>query len=286
MKKISLIVCTILIMHGTAVSAFAAERNIVKIASDVKVERGTTVNDIVVIDGKVDVSGRVDGNIVVIGGALKLSPSASVGQEIVLIGAGIDMDPSAVISGKITEINMPSSVPLLSSLSSLFNGGWIVAWAAISIMALLGFLGLAVIAAALAPGHMGIVVKALEKSFASMFLWGILGAFLAGLFLVLLAITIVGIVLIPIAIVVITLAWIVGYIASAIFIGKNVRAYYKKGPQPFIDAVLGMALLFLAGFLPVLGPFVIKPIFLFAGFGAVFTTRFGTIKSSPRPDRQ
>ena len=137
---------------------------------------------------------------------------------------------------------------------------------------------LAVLAAALVPEHLGTVVKALERSFASMFLWGILGAFLAGLVLVLLAITIVGIILIPLAVVFITLAWIVGYIASAIFIGKNVMTLFKRSSPPFVDAVLGIALLFLAGFLPLVGPFVIKPIFLFAGFGAVVTTRFGTVK--------
>ncbi len=125
---------------------------------------------------------------------------------------------------------------------------------------------------------MGAVVKALERSFASMFLWGILGAFFAGLTLILLAITIVGIILIPLAIVIITLAWIMGYIASAIFIGKNVMAYFKKPSVPFVDAILGIVLLFLAGFLPLIGPLIIKPIFLFAGFGAIFTTRFGTIK--------
>ncbi|MCX5680432.1 MAG: hypothetical protein NTZ95_07305 [Candidatus Omnitrophica bacterium] len=261
-----------------ATASFAAERNVVKIGSDVLVERGTTVNDIVVIDGNVVVSGNVDGNIVVIGGSLKLCPGVRVGQQVVLIGAGIDRDPSAAIGGKITEVGIPSSIPFVPSLKSFFKGGWIVTWAAISIMVLLGFLGLAVLVAALVPEHMGTVVHALERSFASMFLWGILGAFLAGLVLVLLAITIVGIILIPLAIVAITLAWIIGYIASAIFIGKNVMAYFKKSSLPFVNAVLGIVLLFLAGFLPLVGPFVIKPIFLFAGFGAVLTTRFGTVK--------
>ena len=278
MKKLSLVIIVFLMVFGTAISAFAAEQNIIKIGSDVLVEKGTTVNDIVVIDGNVAVSGNVDGNIVLIGGTLKLGPGVRVGQQVVLIGAGIDRDQSASIGGKITEVDMPSSIPFMPSLKSFFKGGWIAVWAAISIMVLLGFLGLAVLAAALVPDHVGTVVKALERSFASMFLWGVLGAFLAGLVLVLLAITIVGIILIPLAIVIITLAWIVGYISSAIFIGKNVMAYFKKPMPPFVDAVLGIILLFLAGFLPLIGPLVIKPVFLLAGFGAVVTTRFGTVK--------
>jgi len=280
MKKLSLslVTVTFLMVFGTIASAFAAERNIVKIGSNVTVERGTTVNEVVVIDGNVDVSGKVDGNVVVIGGALKLGSGANVAGQVVLIGAAINRDPSAIIGGKVTEVGMPASIPFVPALKSFFKGGWIAAWAAISLMVLLGFLGLAVLAAALVPEHMGTVVKALERSFASMFLWGILGAFLAGVVLVLLAITIVGIILIPLAIVIITLAWIVGYIASAIFIGKNIMAYFKKPVPTFVDAILGIALLFFAGFLPLIGPLVIKPIFLFAGFGAVLTTKFGTCK--------
>lgn len=278
MNKLSLAAVVLLLICGTAISACAADRSIIKIGADVFVERGVTVDDIVVIDGNVTVSGNVEGSIVMIGGSLKLNPGVRVGQDVVLIGAQIDRDPAASIDGKITEIGMPSSIPFVPALKSFFKGGWIAVWAAVSIMVLLGFLGLAVLAAILVPEHVGTVVKALERSFASMFLWGILGAFLAGLTLVLLAITIVGIILIPLAIVIITLAWIMGYIASAIFIGKNVMAYFKRPSVPFVDAILGIVLLFLAGFLPLVGPLIIKPIFLFAGFGAVFTTRFGTIK--------
>jgi hypothetical protein len=68
-----------------------------------------------------------------------------------------------------------------------------------------------------------------------------------------------------------------GYIAAAIFIGKNALLSFKKAPPPFVDAVLGIVILFLIGFVPLVGP-VIKALFLVAGFGAVITTRFGTVK--------
>ena len=119
MKRLVLIVIAIMVVVGTAISAFAAERTIVRIASDVKIERGTTVNDVVVIDGKVDVSGNVDGNIVVLGGSLKLGPGVKVARHVVLIGAAIDRDPSAVIGGKVTEVGMPSCIPFAPSLKNL-----------------------------------------------------------------------------------------------------------------------------------------------------------------------
>jgi len=282
MRKLFLVTVALLIVFGAAVSAFAAEKSIVRVGANVDIPAGDIVSDVVVIDGNVNISGKVDNTVVVIGGSLKLGPDAYVGQQVVLIGTNFDKSPSATVAGKITQVDVPALIPLGLSVKNFFKGGWIIAWAAISIMVLLGFLGLAVLAAALVPEHVGTVVKSLERSFASMFLWGVLGAFLSGLVLVLLAITIVGIILIPLAIVVITLAWIVGYIASAIFIGKNVMAYFKKPMPTFVDAVLGMVLLFLAGLLPLVGPFVIKPVFLFAGFGAVLVTRFGCLKGYTR----
>ena len=57
----------------------------------------------------------------------------------------------------------------------------------------------------------------------------------------------------------------------------NVRSGFQGGLATL--GLGGMILLFLATLLPIVGPFVIKPVFLFAGFGAVMTTRFGTVKA-------
>lgn len=261
-----------------AASAFGAGSNIVKMNSDVEITKDMSVNDVVIIDGNVALYGRVENNIVVIGGSIKLLPGSYVGREIVVVGGSVSKDPFAMVRGRITQIDVPAFVPLALSLKNFFKGGWLVLWATVSLMVLLGFLGLAVLIAALVPEHIGVIVNILKKSFVSMFLWGVLWAFIAVITLVFLAISIIGIVLIPLAVMIIALAWIVGYVASAIFIGKSVLSYFKKPSPPFVDALAGIILLFLTGFLPLIGPIVIKPIFLFAGFGAVLTTRFGTIR--------
>jgi len=261
-----------------AASAFGAGNNIIKINSDVEITKDMSVSDVVVIDGSVTVSGRVENNIVVIGGSLKLDNASYIGGEVVVAGGSVSKDPMARVAGRITQIDMPSFFPLALSFKNFFKGGWLVLWATVSLMVLLGFLGLAVLVAALVPEHISVVVKMLDKSFVSMFLWGILWAFVSAIALVFLAISIVGIILIPLAVMIIALAWIIGYVASAIFIGRAVLGYFKRPSPPFVDALAGILLLFLAGFLPLIGPVVIKPIFIFAGFGAVLTTRFGTIK--------
>ena len=68
-----------------------------------------------------------------------------------------------------------------------------------------------------------------------------------------------------------------GSAPGAVFMGKNILRSFTKRPPPFIDAILGILVLFMIGFVPIVGP-IVKVLFLTAGLGAVLTTRFGTLK--------
>jgi hypothetical protein len=261
-------------MLVAAAPAFAGGQDIIKINSDIDIAREMTVNDIVAIGGNVTVAGRVKNNIVVIGGSVTLKPGSSVGGEVVLVGGDIMRDSSATIGGKVTQVYMPHFIP---SITSFLKSKWVALWATISLLALIGFLGLALLLSALIPDHMGTAVNALERSFAAMLAWGVVWLILIIPIAVMLAISIVGILLIPLEILLVVLAMILGYIAAAIFIGKNVLLSLRKVSLPFVDAILGILILFMIGFVPLVGP-IVKALFLIAGFGAVLTTRFGTIK--------
>ncbi|MDP2913384.1 MAG: hypothetical protein Q8N91_05185 [Candidatus Omnitrophota bacterium] len=258
----------------SASCAFARGRDIVKIATDIDIPKDMIAGDVVAIGGNVTVSGRVENNVVAIVGSVTLSAGSSVGGQVVVVGGELIQHPAAGIGGRITQVYMPRFIP---SFTDLLGGGWLAVWVTISILALLGFLGISILLAALIPDHVGAAVNALERSFIAMLMWGILWMILIVPIAVLLAISIVGIILIPLEIILVVLAMIIGYIASAIYIGKNILLSFKKVPPPFVDAILGILLLALIGFVPFVGP-VIKALFLIAGFGAVLTTRFGTIK--------
>ena len=261
-------------MICTTSFVFAKAQDIIKINRDIEVTKDMAVNDVVAVGGNVTVSGRVENNVIAVGGSVILKANSSVGGQVVIVGGDIIKDPTAAIGGRITQIYMPHFIP---SITTFLKGGWVALWATISLLALLGFLGLAILLAALIPEHIGTAVNALERSFLSMLFWGILWMILVVPVAVLLAISIIGIVLIPLEILLVVLALIIGYIASAIFIGKNILLSFKKISPPFVDAVLGILILFLIGFVPVVGP-IIKMLFVTAGFGAILTTRFGTIK--------
>lgn len=265
-------IASILIASGPPV--LAKGEDIIRIKKDIEIPRDMVANDVIAISGSVTVSGRVEGNVVALGGSVTLKKLAYVGGDIIAIGGAIVKDPSAEVRGQETHIYIPCFIPCITTL---MKGGWLAVWAALSVLVLLGFLGLAVLLAALVPDHMGRTVAFIEKSFVLSLLWGLLWIMLIVPIAILLAISIIGIILIPLEILLAALALLVGYIASAIFVGKNVLASFKSNPPPFVDALLGILVLFLIGFIPVLGA-IVKALFLIAGFGAVIATRFGTVK--------
>jgi len=274
MKRYSLRLVIAAIVLFSAIPAFAKGQDIVRMNQDVEITKSMVVNDVVVIGGSATISGTVDNNVVAKGGSVTLKPGCLVKENVVIVGGELVKDPAAEVHGKISQIYMPHFIP---SISTFFKGNWMTLWVTLSLLALLGFLGLAILLNALIPGHMAAAVKALEHSFIAMLLWGILWIILIVPVAVLLAVSIVGIILIPLEILLVVLAMIIGYIAAGILIGKKVLSSFTKKRLPFIDAILGILLLSVIGFVPVVGP-IVKMLFLIAGFGAVLTTRFGTIR--------
>lgn len=273
-KHLWIFILAALVLLSLPYSAFAKAQDIVKMNTDVEISQGMVANDVVAVGGDITVFGRVESNVVVVGGSVILKPKSYVAGQVVVVGGNLVKDPAAIIEGRITQIYMPHFIP---SIATFLKGGWVALWVTVSVLMLLGFLGLTILLVALIPEHMGTALNALERSFVAMLFWGLLWIILIVPIAVLLAISIVGIVLIPLEILLVVLALIIGYIVSAIFIGKNILTSFGKSSLPFVDAILGILILFLVGLVPVVGP-IVKILFLVAGFGAVLTTRFGTIK--------
>lgn len=278
MKKLLVGVAAAFILLSLCTSASAKGEDVIRFYRDVSIAQGENVRDVVAIGGSVTVFGRVDGNVTALGGFVILKPDSYVGGEIVSIGGEVIKEPGAELIGRVTTIYMPHFIP---SFATLLKGGWLALWATISILVLIGFLGLAILVIALIPDHMKVVVKSLDVSFGIMLLWGLAWMILIVPIAALLAVSIIGVILIPVQILIVVLALIIGYIAAGVFIGKHILSSFMKKPLPLLDALLGIVVLFLIGFIPIVGP-VIKGLFLTAGYGAVLVTRFGTAKAAAK----
>lgn len=76
--------------------------------------------DLVVVGGSAAISGEVNGNLVVVGGSLHLTPSARIDGDMVVVGSTLAMDPGAVVTG--SEVSLTLEEALAGQIGQWFKG--------------------------------------------------------------------------------------------------------------------------------------------------------------------
>lgn len=257
-------------------------------------ERETTVNgDVVVFGGSANVDGTINGDLVAMGGYLEIEDHAQINGQLTAFGSSIERSEEAEINGNIVttedipfEFNFPNGVTMPSQLPHmlhyahvpLISGGWflfkILIWTGIAILAILFFQEQAET----------ISETALEQPLMSAAL-GLLIVILIPVALLTLIITILLSPLVLIAIPVLYAAWMLGWAALSLEVGKRLMKTTNQTWPPALYAGLGMAILALIfnGFQAVVPCLGGLPKF-FVGMwmlGAVALTKFGTQKYVP-----
>lgn len=278
-KRISLFLVFIFLFSFGSLSVAkvsGALQSLVKVGSDLKVSSGEEVETAVAIGGSVTVFGRVIEDAVAIGGDVILKSSAVVKGNVVSLGGTVYKDPGAVLRGDTVEIGIPGICPMVGAVTrGDFWQGLVIA----RVVSTIGFMILAAILIALFTPQLGKISAAIEKGTWNTFLWGLLSVILFVPVIFVLVISIVGIVLIPVWVGFVFVALIFGYIAAAQLLGKKFLAALKKKQKPMmLEALLGIVLLLLVGWVPLLG-WMVKVVASCCGLGAVVLTRFGTQKT-------
>lgn len=257
---------------GFCSPAGADGRTVVKFGSDLVVEEGMRVRDAVAVGGNVTVRGVVEHDVVAVAGAVILGPNAVVGRNVVSVGGMIEKAEGASVRGDLIEVNIPG---LASVLTSVSRDGWRgLRWAfgILSFIAFIGFLALALLIVAVLPKPVTRISTLIEDSALKVTLWGLLGTLLIVPLAVFLAISVVGIVLIPVEIVLAVCAFLLGYIAVARLVGKKTVAALKKPDQPMLwETLLGLIILWVIGWVPVLG-WAVKAVASLMGLGGVIAS--------------
>jgi len=252
--------------------AGAEGRTIVKFRNDVVVREGMRVRDAVAIGGHVIVNGVVEHDAVAIGGSVFMGSRAVVGRNAVSVGGTVEKAEGAEIRGEQIEVNLPG---LASVLTSVPKGSRYVlrrAFRVISFIAFIGFLALALLIVAILPKPVSSISAAVEDSPLKVTLCGLLGVMLIVPLAIFLVLSVVGIVLIPLEIFLVVCALLVGYIAVAQLIGKKITAALRRPNQPMLlETFCGLALLWVIGWVPVLGCLV-KAVAGLLGLGGVIAS--------------
>jgi len=243
------------------------EESLVRVGETVIVPQGAEVKSAVAIGGSVIISGKVQEDVVAIGGDVTLQDGATVGGDVVAVGGLVHKNPVAVIKGNIVEVKLPAAM-VTKGL------GWGLAF--MSLLSFVAFLVLAVILAAVFPGQLGLVSYYTERQPGHALLWGFLACLATPAAIILLILTIFGIPFIPVLLLILGAAFVFGYVSISQLLGKlTLKAFKVRGKPMAIEVLTGLAILFIVGFLPILG-WIIKAIAGLMGLGAVAVTKFGT----------
>jgi len=101
-----------------------ARRQVVAVGRDVVVA-GEALSDVAAFDGSVRVTGRVEGDLIILGGDAQLGPEAKIGGDVFVLGGSVDAAPGAVIEGRTVAHPTASSawLTLLEGPSLGLGGG-------------------------------------------------------------------------------------------------------------------------------------------------------------------
>ena len=250
--------------------------SIVKIGEDIHISAGTSVNSAVAIRGNIYVRGTVDEDVVAVLGDVRLYPTARIGKDAVSVGGRVIKDPAAMVGGDIVDISIGRRARgMIRNLVPYVGVMPVVGFVVFRILLLLGFIGLAALLISFLTRHVGVIAARIEKSWWKALLWGILGVILIVPAMVFLTISIIGIPLIFVLIIFVSIAMVMGFVAVADIVGKRIiRVAKKKKQSIFIEAILGLIILFLVDLIPIIGG-IVRAAALLMGFGASLTTKLG-----------
>ena len=254
----------------------AESTNIFKIGSNVTIEEGTKVRNVLAIGGQITVDGVVENNVVSIGGSIVLTRTAVIGGSVFTLGGIIVRGRGSEVYGTLTEINTDDiSAAITNALSEEWEG-WSWIFAIVSLSIFLGVLLVTILTVFLIPKPVRLISAAIKEKPFKVTTWGLIGLILVVPLAVLLAISVIGIVLIPLEMAIVLFAVILGFIAVSQLVGRKLFTVLKRHDQSLMrETIWGLIIIWLIGWIPYVG-LMIKMCAIVLGLGGVLLTRFGT----------
>lgn len=246
--------------------SIAFAQDIFKFGENIEIPVSEQVNRVINIGGNVRVEGAVKDGVFVFGGNIYLEDSAIVGGDVVAIGGKVEKSPGAIVKGKIREFKTLFYRP--DFVFGLWQG---------RVPAYIAILALTLVLVSLFKKQYEVVLKYLQKRSAMSFVIGLIGILLIPFSIFAFILSIIGILFIPLWILVIVFVLVFGGISICEFLGRKLlfALNLHKFSSPVFDALIGVILFFLIGYLPILG-FIFKFVALSFGVGATLATVFGT----------
>jgi len=274
--------CNVIIAPGARVSG-----DVAIFGGNVTLEAKSQITgDLVIFGGNVDTAGEVTRDIAVFGGNVILESSAVVGRDVVAFGGYVQQKEGASVHGRVSRGTSFRGFPMTGNWSfalpvALGSGmaGAMTSLALSIIRNIVYALALAALGAltvVFMPAQTRQVSDTAQKSAMESIGVGCLTSFVAVTLGTLLIITLCGIPFGVLVLLALVVAWIFGWIALGRLTGeKLLEAIKVREILPIVAVVVGVLVLTIVGFVPIIGWLVGLFIGLL-GLGAVVLTRFGT----------
>ncbi|MBI5837900.1 MAG: PDZ domain-containing protein [Candidatus Eisenbacteria bacterium] len=243
-------------------------QDIVRFGESVVVSPGQQVEgDVVSIGGSVEVQpgAVVSGEVVAVGGSVMVRPGAVVRGDAVSIGSDVRVDPGGQVFGQSVSTRTPLNIPGFGRDWQHAFSWWSFMFKVIRIIFYLMVLLLVYVL--FRDRFLNTSYSAAQHTVKAFFI-GLLVVCTVIPVAILLCITLIGIPLAVGYVLAVFLAWVIGYLAVALFIGKRLLGQGDRWASGNVAAVM-VGLLFLTAFgvvgsaLTAFGPFGINAI----GFG-------------------
>src|SRR5262245_23154786 len=266
-------------------------------------EGETSSEPVVVLGGSARIDGRVDDDVVVIGGGLHLGPKAIVEGNAVSVLGRVTRDPGASVRGSIDEAVVPW--PSITFDPDWDSSGWWTGLAFWGSLVRLSFtMAVAVLLTLMAPNWIGQIS---DRSPGASILTGLAVEvlFVPALIILIVALTvsIIGIPLlavIPFLLAAFALLWVGGFAGVAVRLGRALRGRGALAPPTVTDFLIGYAIIIAVTVLgqlmavglgwlsPVSWPMrsiglLVEYVAWTIGLGAAVTSLLGTRRTSPPP---
>lgn len=251
--------------------------NVILTGQDAHVPANTQVENVVVFGANARIGGRVFGEVVCIGGSVYLESTAVVDGTAVAIGGTVELSPGAQVYGEQVSVGLgslgqlwPRIVPFGSY--SFGVGCWRHGFAFARLLMVV-FLGFIVFWLFQQPVER--IAGSINLNPAKATLFGLLSYLALIPLTILLIITILGIPLVPILWLLVFVARLMGQVALGLLAGRWLAPYLKLEVADGALALLGLVVLALVSFLPVIGGLA-SLFYGLVGFGAAIWSRLGT----------
>jgi hypothetical protein len=264
------------LLLGLSAAARAETANVVKIGSDINIEEGTKVRNVVALWGQITVDGFVENHVIAVGGSVVLTGTAVVGGNVMSLGGVVVRGKGSEIHGSTTEINSDDVSAAISNALSDEWEGWSWIFAIVSVSIFIGVLILTLLVVYFIPKPVRVIANAVRNLTFKVIIWGLVGLILIVPLAILLAVSVIGIVLIPLEMTIVLCAVILGFIAVSQLVGEKLFSVLKRHDHNIVrETIWGLIILWVIGWIPYVG-WMLKVFAIVLGLGGVLVTRFGT----------